>query len=164
MLGKIITGIFKNQLDYYKSIDDLPIYNWLKIQETNDISWMLKTNHSLNEVHKGILTVAFDNIYSQFIDAFGINPALEEILTIKRDIAVLTVDMMLEKDRSLINFIEIKERELKALIASKNQGSVMEVTAYVEKYMQFKINTKEVTVREFYGYINLMKKEKRPKQ
>jgi hypothetical protein len=147
--------------DHYKSIDDLPIFNWNKVNETNDLRWLLKkqSEKKLYNRQKNVLEAAWNGIFKEFVDAFGIPEQMLKVLEIKRDIAVLNADIILTGDMVLQTFIEIKQHELKELLTSDVKTGAGEVKVYVEKYMGFKLNERETTVREFYHYLELIKKE-----
>ena len=38
----IIRRLFPTKIDLYENIDELPIFNWFKINETNDLSWLIR--------------------------------------------------------------------------------------------------------------------------
>lgn len=145
------------KLDCYRSIDDLPVKNWFKIQETDDISYLLKTNEVLNEEQKKELNLVFEDIYREFINLFGISDDLYTILSLRREIAVLKLDLYLNSDPSIQTFIDIAEQQLQSVLAKHEKTTVHQLKASVEKYMGFRIDDKTVTVKEFYAYIELIK-------
>lgn len=155
--------IFKNKLEYYKSLDEMPIANWFKIQQTNDLKYMLvKTRKvstkEVSELEKGLKTLS-----NEYIDTFGISDEYRKILELSRDIEVLKIDFILTQDRSLLTMIEIKKDQLKAISKNKNKSDVHKLKMYADKYMGFSINTKEVSVKEFYTIIESLKEESQQK-
>lgn len=146
---------------YYSSLDDLPIFNWRMINEKNDLEFLLKKKKKLTEKEQEKLKEVFEIIYDSFIDAWGISDQYRRILELKRDIAVLQARMFLEKDRSIKTEIRIADHELNMLLNKNENGkqSFSEVKAYVDKFMGFRINAHETSVNEYYGYLELMKKQ-----
>ena len=113
--------IFKNKLEYYKSLDEMPIANWFKIQQTNDLKYMLvKTRKSK---HKGSIRAwkGTKKLSNEYIDTFGISDEHRQILELSRDIEVLKIDFILTQDRSLLTMIEIKKDQLKAISKKQQQ-------------------------------------------
>lgn len=148
-------------MNYYKSLDELPIYNWRMISEKNDISFLLRKKKNINEKEKEFLKNEFEKIYDSFIDTFGISDSYRKHLYLTRDITVLKARLVLEEDLSLLTEIEIAELELRELSSSgeNSKSTFNEVKAYVEKYMGFRINQYETSVSDYYSYISLMKKD-----
>lgn len=157
----IIIDLFRKDLNYYRGIDELPIYNWFKINQTNDLTYLLKEKHEVNKRQLPVLERAFDKIYREYIDTFGVPEQLREILILKRDIRVLEIDIVLTGDFSLQTFIDIKRRELEQLLQKPKEEkvSINDVKAYVEKYMGFRINERECTVKDYYTYVEVLKRE-----
>ncbi len=144
-------------LKYYNSIEDLPLKNWFKIQKTNDIVWLLHKQIKVSIKQKIQLDRAFYIIWKEFINTFGISDAMQKILELRRDIQVLKSDMYLRKDRSRLGLIRVKERELKSLTDDTNKKEFDNTQAYVAKFMGFKIDENTTTVKEYYGYMEIMK-------
>lgn len=161
-MSKII-DLFTKKLDCYQSIDELPIYNWFLIHKTNDLTWLLKKKSNINLKQVKTLEVLWEKIYFEFLDTFGIPDTMRHILEIKRDIMVLKIRMLAENDRSLETFIEIKELELNQLNENNQKDTTGKVKGYVEKFMGFRLNEKEITVKDFYGYIEIIKESAKPK-
>lgn len=147
------------KFEYYKSIDEMPVYNWFKIQETNDITWGLINKRDCTT--KQLLTLEFvlHRITNEYLDSFGISDRYRAILRLKGDISCLEADLLLTADRSNLTFIELKQKELGILLKSSNDSDMMSVQIHVRKYMGQKINVKETSVREFYSILREMKKE-----
>lgn len=147
------------RLEYYKSIDDMPIYNWFKIQETNDVSWMLLKKRSINGYESIELREALQIVTDQYMDTFGISDEYRKIMRLTLDIRSLEIDFFTTQDRSHLTFIELKKTELKNIAKKSKTADSISVQVHIEKYMGRKINLRETTVKEFYNYLQEMKKE-----
>lgn len=150
----------ESKIEYFTSIEEMPIWNWFKIHSTNNIKFVCKSDPgdlSVKQVKE--LEAAFENINGEFIDTFGISEDFRKILDLRREITWLKVDMMETGDKSLQNFIDMRESDLREVINGTRGDDYMEVKAHVEKFMGFKMNDKEVTVREYYTYIKVIKNE-----
>jgi hypothetical protein len=138
----------------YKTIDDLPVYHWNKINETGDISYLGGENKKENEK-------LWQDIQDQFVDTYLIkSDNFIEIFLKKKDIAVQEIEMVLSGDRSLATFINIAKLELEKMTEVKGKKiSFNEQVALIEKFMGFQINTKITSVSQFYSYVNLYGKK-----
>lgn len=154
-----IRNLFENKIDYYQSIDELPIYNWHKINQTNELEWLLRKKVLISDHQKKILSNILDRMLSEFIDTFGIPEKMREILDLKSEIFILRCQMALENNKFLQNFIDIAEWKLKQIIADDQTQSTTQVKVYVEKYLGFRLNERETTVKEFYEYIEAIKNQ-----
>lgn len=151
--------LFNNKIECYNSIDELPIYNWFKVNETNDYGWLLKKKLRLNDKQRLLLSEAWDKILSEFIDTFGIPEKMKDVLELKREIFVLKCQMTLGGDLLIKNFINIAEFKLKQILKEDKAQSTGSAKVYVEKYLGFKLNERETTVKEFYEYIEALKQQ-----
>ena len=152
-------NLFKKPLKYYTGIDELPVRNWFKITETDDISHLLIHKRDITPSEKDTLMEAFENIYAQFIDAFGVNEVLLRVMELKRDITVLKLDMAITGNTSKITFIELKEEELRRIVSDSETHRSDNIKSYVDKFMGFYIDERTVSVRDYYGYIELLKQD-----
>ena len=136
----------------------MPVWNWWKIHETKDLSYLLKEDKKLTHHAEGV----FDSIYSDFIRIFGVSENYKQYLNKLVEIELAEIDMLLNDDKSLETFIDIMKVELDDLKSVQGDGTYMDTAIAVEKNMGFKINTKDISVFEFYSYIKSL--EKQPKK
>jgi len=153
-----IIDIFPPKIQYYKSIDELPIRNWFKIQDTDDITWMLKKKYSVNAKQLAVLAKAFADCQAQYIDTFGLSDNYRKILTLKWEIAVLRSELVMQGKRTNQVYIDLKTLDLKVILTESKASETGSVKVMIEKHMGFKLNENEVTVKEFYEYLNDLKR------
>jgi hypothetical protein len=142
------------QKRYYQSVEELPVWNWWKIHETRDLKYLLKQNKKLT-LHADAI---FDKIYSEFISIFGVGENYKQYLEKLKEIAIAEIDMVLYKDPSMETFIDIMKVELEEIKNANSGGTYMDTAIAVEKSMGFKLNTKEISVKEYYSYIKSLEK------
>jgi len=140
----------------YTSIEDMPIYNWFKCIDTKDYSYCSSERKNITEDVLKECEIAFNTCYDEFIYTFGISPELAEIIRIKNKILMLKIDIALTGDKSLENFIEIEEIQLNERLEVK-QTKTNTYKVAIEKYLGFRLNEKEVTVKEYYEYLQAIK-------
>jgi len=139
---------------YYKSIEDLPIWNWWKIHEERDFKYLLCEKKRLT----GHAEDVFDKLYSDFIRTFGISDSYKKYLDKITEIGIAEIDMTLTGDLSMETFIDIMRVELKDITDVSGGGTYMDTAIAVEKNMGFKLNVKEISVFEYYSYIKSLEK------
>ena len=133
----------------YNSIHELPIINWIKLHEENNLKYLNKKLKS-----SGYNIFAYENINDEIIDTFGASKDFLIKLKLKIDIEIMRAE-----NKPLL-FIEIKEDELKNIEEKKSENlSFYDIIFQIEKQMNFKIDVTKLTVFEFYNYCkNLNKK------
>lgn len=145
-------------MKFYTSIDEMPIFNWFKCVENAEYSWCLQKRKELNESEAEKCKAVFDSLYAQFIDRFGINETLKEIIALQNGILVHKIDLALTGDRTNKMFISIKQLELNKLLSVKQTKTNTSKIA-IEKYLGCQIDTKKTTVTEYYDYLETIKQE-----
>lgn len=153
--------LFGKAPKYYESIDTLPVFNWFKVIETGDLKNLVKNPHEVSprRVRENELAILWHKIYSQFIDTFGIDDTYREILELRIEIDYYKNQMILDEDRSIINFVRRAERQLQSLLEESQKAKFDLTAVYVEKYMQFRIDQRTTNVKEYYGYLKAMEEE-----
>lgn len=151
--------IFKNKLEYYKSLDEMPIANWFKIQQTNDLKYMLVKTRKVSTKEVSELEKGLKKLSNEYIDTFGISDEYRQILELSRDIEVLKIDFILTQDRSLLTMIEIKKDQLKAISKSNNKSDLNKLKMHVNKFMGYSVDMNKTSVKEFYTYLEGLKEE-----
>ena len=139
----------------YESIDEMPIYNWFKCVELKDYSYCAKDRVKCD---LEACQIAFSELYAEYVDTFGISQQLQDILGLQNEIDILKIDMVLTNDRGYLTFIELKELELADKLNVK-QSKTNTAKVAIEKYLGFRLNEKEVTVKEYYEYLQAIKED-----
>ena len=127
------------------TIEEMPIYNWVKILETGDLRWLF--------IDKGRVTEKSEEhwltLQQEYIDEFGLDEAYKQQLRLMDKLNNLNLDFVLTRDRSLLNIIKITEIDLEAG-GSKEAISFYQILDYVEKYKGFQIDPKKTSVIKWY--------------
>jgi len=147
-------------LDYYNSIEELPLFNWWKFNETKDVKHFLKVYSDVNTAKLLLLETIYSKLMNQYTKEFGINEHLLLVLEKQIDIAKLKADFM--NGIGIITSIEVAEIELQELVRGVKGMGFYEIKALIEKQMGFRIDPNVTTVMEYYSYIKLIdgKKDK----
>jgi len=143
----------------YNSIDDLPLWNFKKISETKDLKYLLKdenANAKPDEFEK-----AWSRISEELNQVNGVSDQVQKWVLLRSDLERLYIDYILSKDQSIITEINIKKRQLERMEKQfeSEGGNFDEQIASVELFFKFHIDEKNTTVKRFFNYIKLMKKQ-----
>ena len=139
----------------YRSVDELPVYNWFKLHETGDLIYIVKRGWCSGAAR----AESWDKCYRSFFDTFGVSDDFREYLELQRDIAILKADKVVDGDASLQTKIDIKEMLLAQMLETKTKKKLNEVKVFVEKWMGFRLDERVVTVKEYYTYLYALEKE-----
>jgi hypothetical protein len=139
------------RVKYYDNIAEMPIHNYFKLNETNEIKWLVEKKGIYGNTKEAI-EKAITEIQQQIIDEFGIGESYAEILQLKQEIAMYKCDNAIEGTNFYNTFVNIKETELKALEEQKGTTKE-EMQLHLTKFIGVKLNYKETSVKEYYTYI-----------
>lgn len=143
----------------YTSVEDIPIYNWWKLHETGDYSYVLKEKHVVEEIVNPILREKWDQIYDTYISRFGFAPELMAIHNQEKKIAKLKAQRMATGNRKLNTDIKVEEHILQEMRKMPQQkADFYEIKAVVEQARGIALDAKVVTAAEFFTYLALLKK------
>lgn len=150
--------------EYYDSIDLLPIMNWNKIHETGDMTHLLVKKEKMNDEQIKLLLEVWRKLYDEYIDRFGFSESFQDMLTEKIKIGKLKLKKIITGDESISNFIRVHEIKLEALKSKAMAGSsdIYKAKQAIEssvKYRGIRISLTETSVREFYSYLQDIKKK-----
>ncbi len=135
----------------YNSIHNLPIYNWNQIHKTSDFGYLLKNYEKVQ--HDG-LNELWIKIYDEYIKEFGLSKEYQNILKLKINIAKQKADYIVTSDRVKLNFIALDEAKLKEIETKEAPDTFRKTLMHIEKSQGVKMNDKQLSVYEFYHYIN----------
>jgi hypothetical protein len=140
----------------YSSIDDLPMYNWKKIHDTDDLKWLFTDKVEIENTFE--LETLWSSIYNEYLSEFGLSDDYKEISKIKRRIGMLQADYILKEERLILNHINMEKKALESMYDNTTKGSSFrDSLVHLEKMQGIKINTKTITVADYYNYLRSIK-------
>lgn len=143
------------QHNCYLSIDELPIKIWFDIHKDGDYTKLLKVSIELND--KTILAISnvWMNLYNEYIDIFGLSDEFMADLRAEIKVANMRADLIITGDRYLKTLIRIEEEKKRISdLDIKPPNELETILAKMSKYYGFKLSSRELTVAEYYSYIN----------
>jgi len=139
---------------FYNNIDTMPIYNYLQVAEKGNKSALI----SKWGLFKSNFVIAFEEIQRQIVNRFGISESYMEVLDLRKEIAILQLEMAITDDKFNKTWINIKETELKQLQQRKS-STTDEIKDYLEKYKGFHLSLHTITVAEWFSYVKNYSKQ-----
>ena len=151
------TGSLK-QLNYYNSLDTLPIKIWFEIFKTGDYTLLLIDKTEVKEEHLVELNESWEEMFNEWINKFGFSEQYLENLQQKISIAKLQAEYIITGQRHFKTLIRIEKEELKANEIDTSEPIELDQTLWkMSKHYGFKLNSRELTVTEYYSAINDIK-------
>ena len=135
----------------YDSIHVMPVWNWMEIHEKHDLKYLLIDPGQT--ISKEDLANQWERLYAEYIEEFGIHEKYRDYLQKRIHIARMKCDMILTDDFSLQNIIDVEEIELQAMLKDREKIKYMDIVASLSKFMGFHVNTRQITVFEYYSYL-----------
>jgi len=158
LLKRLRLYLFKeSKSNYYKSINEFPVWNWWEIHKTGDLSILL-IDSSTKLDNKALET--FEAIKNEFIDTFGLSKEYDKIRKKEIDIKILEIRLALKHDRTVLVKIDMIKREIesiKAAMINDVRDPIGKNIRLIEKYRKFELDPKKTSVASFYGYIEDIK-------
>lgn len=141
---------------YYKDIEDILLYNWWKVRE-GKLEYC-RINHLEGDSKQDL--EAYIQINDSYIKEFGIGLEMQRVIELRTQILSLQCDYVLNDDNYLRNEIRKLQKELDEIL-NKNQGGHDNDTIliYLEKWMGFRLDEKQITAKKFYKIVKQYEKE-----
>lgn len=136
----------------WNDIDDLPLWNWVKIHETRSTVYLYKNGDYKNLKETVRSKKAMEQVHSSYIDYFGIDEKYRRYLIEVGKISIKRFDAFKKEDKSMLTFVEIDEQELKSKYPV-TEADFNKVIAMLEKKLGFIFDKKKMTVKEFYVHL-----------
>lgn len=149
------------KFEYYKSIDTMPIFNWFKVQETNDLTYFLHEKRDCTKKELSILEKALTITTNEYIDTFGVSDKYKKILQLKIDIHRKEIALCIHpEERTELTFLNVLKAQLKEALMVSEKSDTKSVVVHASKYVGGgMIDTKKMTVQAFYSILDELKKE-----
>jgi hypothetical protein len=136
---------------YHKSIDTCPIGVFQSILKGADLA-KLTTKGKPKAVK---LSEAWNTIYDEYLSLYGIPKGFQDYCNKKIQAGEMFMNSLEKGQIWKRALYELLNQEAESAIDSKHAEEFEKVLAYTSKKAGFRIDPKAVTVREFYGYLNL---------
>ena len=130
----------------WATIEQMPIYNWMKVLETSDLKWLFISGKG--RVIKKTAEHWLE-LQQQYIDEFGLDENYKLQLKLMEKLKNLNCDFVITGERHYLNVIKMVEIDLE----QKNSQKVIkffEMLDHVEKYKGYEIDPHKTSVLKYY--------------
>lgn len=141
----------------------MPIHNWFKLEDTSDLSWILKPSKKLYWFNKPHVAKIADRLSEDYFKKHVLKGKYLQFLKLKKKWAILiatsieTQDRKFEMEADMIN-ADIERRFPQ--IKKQTQISRQEAFLNLESFMDLGVlNPKEMTVDEYYERLEFSEKK-----
>lgn len=137
------------------------MWNWWRIHENRDLSYLLLTKRSLNKYENEFLSNKWKVLHDQYLKAFGLGETMEKLIEKERNLILMYEDKNVHGNRDVMTFIEIEEIEISE-IRKKLMGKesdFYQIKAQLESIVKFSIDIKKCSVKEYYSYFKMLEKQ-----
>jgi len=141
-------------MNYY--IDtDIPLFNWLKIQEGE----LMYSRINLEEGSEELDLKHCDLIKDSYYLEFGVSKEHLRILELYKDIAEAKLDWIIDNNDFILNRIRHLEAELEEILGRPSDSDIDTNLITLSKWIGYPVRKKETTVKEFYKMVKLFSAE-----
>ena len=148
-------------MKYYRTIEDLPIWNFNKVSETNDVRYLLKLDDYYTLPKKAPyeeLIKIYEDIYTEVFEKFKFNDSLDDKVREDKDLLILQLKI-LAGEKHLNTILKIKKRQIKdRLDMVKVEPQTFEKKVVIlESYFKLPFDVYKMSTVRFYTYLQLYK-------
>lgn len=138
--------ILNTQEKYYRSIDEMPIYNWIKCTEGKLEYTRISDDGTKSNDHK-----SWEFLYNEYLNKFGIGERYEKYLIQQQKLAILQADYVITRKKFTLTKIEMAKTKIKNLEVFFSTGQKIEtILVWISKYMGYRIDPKLTSVTEYF--------------
>ncbi len=134
------------QGEYWSSIDEMPLYNWIrcnngKLEYTRITKKGTKVQDFLN----------WKLLYNEYLKEFGLDKRYKKYLETQKKRALLQSEYVITKERFKLTEIEIESQKLQDLEMHFGEGKKIEVIlTWLGMFLGYKLDPKTTTVKEYF--------------
>jgi len=152
------------KVSYYRNLDDLPLYNWRKYNETGDKGFLVKSG--MFPDLKAEMNLAWYNLNDEYLVKFCDSHERNNSLKKRKKLVVNLLSYVETGNMMYKMEADIIQAELlnNAKALNEVKSSFLEVVAYAEKYFGFQIDERKTSSIKFFTYLESMKKQNNGKE
>lgn len=137
-----------NSEKYYTSIENFPLYNWIKCNEKKDKKYTRRGEEGSEDQD----LLHWDNLYSQYIDEFGLSKYYKRLLEQYKKKATAELNHVVNEDKFQLTIIEMETKKLEQMLSNGGKGIGIEQTLiHLSKWIGYWIKSKEISVKDFFA-------------
>lgn len=142
------------QLNYYNTIEDLPIKIWFDIHKTGDYTKLLidPVKFSVKTFRK--LFKVWEGLYDEYMVEFGLSDDYHSSLRARLVLARLQAQYIRTNQAHFKTLIAVEKEKIRMNSQDISKPSSLDKTlAKMSKFYGVRLRSKELSVSEYYSYI-----------
>jgi hypothetical protein len=147
----------------YSSTAELPIHNWFKFEESEDITWLLRADRKLWKVNIPYLQKVAENLSEEYFKKHVLKGKYLQYLKMKKKWAILIAQSIEHNDRSFEMEADILNAEIeKRFPQTKKDKKITNQEAFLnlESFMDLGVlDPKVMPVDEYYERMEFSEKK-----
>lgn len=150
---KLKNFFLKNKV--YRSIDDMPIWNWKMIHIKQDTKYVY-----VSEDYESVRATErseerFGIIYAEFFNTFSLTSGYIELLKAQKKIAIKRLEAYILGDKTKLTFADLEEEALKAKYNENEKIDYDDLIVTLEQDLGMMIDQKKMSVKSFYTHMKV---------
>jgi hypothetical protein len=141
--------------DYFNSIEELPIWNWWKVSETGNLSY-LRRDENYNKNCYPFEEWVF--IQNEYLEMFGRTSQHQSFIRLKKKWIDKKADYLISGDRFNLTELDIIESDLSEVTNTNGNTRKEDTVIFLEQKLGREINTRKISVKKYYDYIDYFSK------
>ncbi len=148
------------KLSVYDSIEDIPIWNWVKINENKNLNYLYKDerNHKFRAFPIELHDVWLD-LNQQLWDEFGVSQTYKRYFHLMKRRIVLRSDLIITGNTYLENEIWLIDQDIKRLFDTKVKENFSKTFWRIRMYTKLNLDPKKISVKEYHDLIGVINSE-----
>lgn len=132
----------------YNSINEIPLYNWVKITAGETKYLMKNMEYSPDEFD---LQGAYEILFDDYLIKRGLSKSYKKLLDLMKKKTLLECEYIITGERFKLTEIELSEEMIRQEIGKdKIDISVEKSLVFLSKWIGYRLDWKVITVSEYY--------------
>lgn len=132
--------------EYWSSIDEMPLYNWIRCNDGKlEYTRKEKKGNKIQDVYN------WKKLYNEYLKEFGLDVRYKKYLEAQKKRALLQSEYVITKERFKLTEIEIESQKIQDLEMHFAGGKKIEVIlTWLGMFLGYKLDQKTTTVKEYF--------------
>lgn len=127
----------------------MPLFNWIKCTD-GEIKYIRKSV-TLEDEETEQDGEKWDKVFNEYIEKFGLGKLYKKTLEAMRKKALLELEYVQTGEQFKLTLIAIEAEKLKGMLNNQGRGITIEqAVIHLSKWLGYYINTKEITVIDYF--------------
>lgn len=136
------------QEKHYKSISELPLFNWVKIN-AGELNYLHKNIEEFSSEEE--LQNAYEILFDDYLTKRGLSKSYKKLLDLMKKKTLLECEYIITGERFKLTEIELVEQMLRREIGKDTIDiSIEKSLVFLSKWIGYRLDWKVITLSEYY--------------